>query len=100
MNPGQNPPALQWEQAVIDNSALLAVDPEARSQVLSKLYRQYLPAAFKARTPESDDRVWSSLGYYLRSPSTSRKCFALSQEESDAVVEAVHRLVERLRKEG
>ena len=81
-------------------SAELAVDSDARTQVLNKLYHQYLPAAFKATTPESDDRVWSSLGYYLRAPTTSRKHFALSQEESDAVVEAVHSLVERLRKEN
>ena len=90
----------RWEQVVIDASASLAADQEARDRFLSRLYGKYLPAAFKARTPEADLRVWSSLGYYLTTATTNRKPFALSVEEADAVVETVRRLLERLRTQG
>ena len=100
LNSVQDPRVQQWEHAVIGASPVLAADRDARAQVMSKLYRQYLPAAFKAHTPEAELRVWTSLGYYLTTPPTSRKPFALSAEESDALVEAVRQLVERLPKEG
>lgn len=99
LSPVQDPRVQQWEHAVIGASPVLAADRDARAQVISKLYRQYLPAAFKARTPEAELRVWTSLGYYLTTPPTSRKPFALSAEEADAVVEAIRQLVERLPKE-
>ena len=100
MSRDQDPTAQQWEQAVIDASAVLAGDSDARYQVLSRLSREYLPAALAARTPDADDRVWSSLSSYLRTPATGRKPFALPIEEAEAVVEAIHSIVEQLRKEG
>ena len=96
----EQPPQAAWQQAVIHASSVLATDADALNQVMSKLYRQYLPAAFRARTPEADLRVWSSLGYYLTASATSRKLFSLSPQEADGVVQAVRELVNALRRQG
>ena len=100
MTPERPPLERMWEDAVSEASPDLAEDSVARGQVMSKLYNQYLPAAFRARTPEADLRVWSSLRYYLTAAITIRKLFSLSDQEAGAVVEAIRERVRRLRAEG
>jgi len=100
LSPEQEPSAQLWEQALMAASPILAADTEARSYLLERLSHQYLPAAFRAQTPETDARVWSSLSYLLRAPATARKPFELSVEEAEAVVAAVHIIVEAIRRQG
>ena len=64
---------------------------------MSKLYYQYLPAAFRANTLETNLRVWSALGAYLTTPATSRKLFVLSVQEATAAVQSVRELTDILR---
>ena len=100
MNPKQLAPASRLEEAVIGASPTLAADSPELNQVMSKLRSQYLPAAFRASTPEMNHRVWSALSAYLTSPTTSRKLFVLSEQESATVVRSVRELAEALRHEG
>ena len=100
MNPKQLAPARRWEEVVIGASPVLAADSAAFNQVMSKLYYQYLPAAFRAHTPATDLRVWSALDAYLTTPATSRKQFVLSVQEATAVVQSVRELTEMLRRKS
>ena len=97
-----NPTRASWsvEEVVTGASPTLAADSLGLNQVMSKLCNQYLPAAFRARTPEMNHRVWSALGAYLTSPTTSRKLFVLSEQESATVVRSVRELAEALHHEG
>lgn len=100
MNPNQLAPSGRLEEVVTGASPALAADSLGLNQVMSKLRSQYLPAAFRARAMEMNHRVWSALGAYLTSPTTSRKLFVLSEQESAAVVRSVRELAEALHHEG
>ena len=66
MNPNRLAGASRLEEAV-GASPMLAADSPGLNQVMSKFRNQYLPAAFRASTPEMNHRVCSALGAYLTS---------------------------------
>ena len=99
MNPNRLAGASRLEEAV-GASPMLAADSPGLNQVMSKFRNQYLPAAFRASTPEMNHRVCSALGAYLTSPTTNRKLSVLSEQESATVVRSVRELAEALHHEG
>ena len=78
------------------DQALMPIVPDAddRAQMVARFHGQYLPALGMARTPGAVDRVWDAFRYYLTTPATSRKPFALSWDEAVGVTDAIQWLLD------
>lgn len=80
-------------RGLIAETPTLAGNSRTTRQVTYHFEHKYLIAALRAKDQQGWDRAWFSFRQYLITPMTLRKPFVFKDEEADALVGSLQRLL-------